>query len=162
MSEQRERTATQAGPPERPDSSIRRTPDRTLRGRIHRVRNRIRQRPKLNVAWRIGIGVLGAIVLILGVIAIPYPGPGWLIVFAGLGILASEFAWAQRVLHVARGYYDRWSAWVRRQNVVVQLLIAAATGLIVVVTVWLLDGFGLVAGWVGLGHWTWLQSPIWR
>ena len=155
MSEQRERTAT--APPE---TEIRTTPDRTLRGRVRRVRNRIRERPRLNLAWRIGVGVLGTLVLVLGVIAIPYPGPGWLIVFAGLGILASEFAWAQRVLRFLRRYYDQWSAWVRRQNVVVQLLLAALTGLVVVATIWLLGGFGLLAGWVGLERWTWLQSPI--
>ena len=157
MSEQRERTATTADPP---DTEIRPTPDRTLRGRVRRVRNRIRERPRLNLAWRIGVGVLGSLVLVLGVVAIPYPGPGWLIVFAGLGILASEFTWAQRVLHFLRYYYDQWSAWVKRQNIVVQLLLAALTGLIVVATIWLLGGFSLVAGWVGLERWTWLRSPI--
>ena len=170
MSEQPRRTATEdvpedrplAGtrPPERREPAARPTADHSLRARIRRVRNRIRRRPKLNLAWRIGVGVLGSLVLALGILAIPYPGPGWLIVFAGLGILASEFTWAQRVLHFARGYYDRWSAWVRRQNIVVQLLLALLTGLIVVATIWLLGGFGLVGGWVGLDSWTWLQSPI--
>ena len=71
--------------------------------------------------------MLGTVVLVLGIIAIPYPGPGWLIVFAGLGILATEFTWAGRLLRFARRYYDRWVAWVRRQNKVVQLLLALAT-----------------------------------
>ena len=34
----------------------------------------------------------------LGAIFLITPGPGWLIIFAGLGILASEFAWADRAL----------------------------------------------------------------
>ena len=105
-------------------------------------------------------GVVGTIVLIAGVIAIPYPGPGWLIVFAGLGILATEFEWAGRVLRFARRYYDRWTAWVKRQNKVVQLLLALATCAIVLVTLWLLDAPWIVAKFVGLGHWTWLRSPI--
>lgn len=52
------------------------------------------------------------LVLVVGVIAIPYPGPGWLIVFAGLAILATEFDWARRVLRYARGKYDAWTAWL--------------------------------------------------
>jgi hypothetical protein len=35
-----------------------------------------------------------------------------------------------------------------------------ATAAIVVGTLWLLNAFALVAGWVGLEHWTWLRSPI--
>ena len=33
-----------------------------------------------------------------GSILVPLPGPGWLIVFAGLAILATEYVWAQRLL----------------------------------------------------------------
>jgi uncharacterized protein (TIGR02611 family) len=132
----------------------------TMRGRLRRFRAGVRRRPQLNRAWRCGIGVLGAIVLVLGVIMIPYPGPGWLVVFAGLGILATEFAWAGRLLRWARGHYDRWMAWVGRQHVVVKVLLGLMTCAVVVLTVWLLDGFGLVARLVGLGHWTWLSSPI--
>lgn len=98
--------------------------------------------------------------LVVGVIAIPYPGPGWLIVFAGLAILATEFTWAKRLLHYARGKYDAWNAWQRRQHWFVRLGILALTGLIVVTTVWLLGAFYYLAQVLGLGHWTWLQSPI--
>lgn len=98
--------------------------------------------------------------LVLGVLAIPYPGPGWAIVFVGLAILASEFTWAKRVLRYARGRYDAWTAWLGRQSTVVRLLVLAATGLIVLATLWLLGALHLVAGWVGLGGWTWLRSPL--
>jgi uncharacterized protein (TIGR02611 family) len=33
---------------------------------------------------------------------VPLPGPGWLIVFAGLAILATEYVWAQRLLNYAK------------------------------------------------------------
>ncbi|MEJ2870615.1 TIGR02611 family protein [Actinomycetospora sp. OC33-EN08] len=131
-----------------------------LRVRLRAFRMKVRSRPSWNLAWRIAIGVLGTVVLIVGVIAIPYPGPGWLIVFAGLGILATEFEWAGRVLRFARRYYDRWTSWVRRQNKVVQLLLGLATCAIVLATLWLLDALWIVAKFVGLGHWTWLHSPI--
>ncbi len=60
---------------------------------------------------RIFVGIGGGLVVIIGIIAIPYPGPGWLIVFAGLAILATEFEWAQRILDKAKGEYDKWQAW---------------------------------------------------
>lgn len=104
--------------------------------------------------------MLGTLVLVGGIVAIPYPGPGWAIVFVGLAILASEFAWAKKVLHFAKGKYDAWTDWLGRQNLVVKLLVLAATGLIVLATLWLLNALYLVAGWVGLEEWTWLRSPF--
>jgi uncharacterized protein (TIGR02611 family) len=104
--------------------------------------------------------VVGGLVLIAGIIAIPYPGPGWLIVFGGLAILASEFDWARRVLHYARGKYDAWTDWLGRQSLLVRVAVLAATGLIVMATLYLLNALYLVAGWVGLERWTWLQSPL--
>ncbi len=128
--------------------------------RLRSFRATVRARPGWNLVWRIGIGVIGTAVLVLGLIAIPYPGPGWLIVFAGLGILATEFTWAGRLLRFARRYYDQWVAWVRRQNRVVQLLLGLATLAVVLATLWLLNALWLVAKVVGLGHWTCLHSPI--
>ena len=93
-------------------------------------------------------------------LACPDPmGPGWLVVFAGLAILATEFEWAGRVLRFAKRYYDAWVAWLKRQNLLVKALVLAATGLVVAVTCWLLGAFALVGGWFGL-EWSWLQSPI--
>jgi len=123
-------------------------------------RARLDERPTLRLAWRVAVAVVGLAVLALGIIAIPYPGPGWLIVFAGLAILASEFEWAQRVLHYARGKYDAWTDWLGRQSLPVKVLVLTATALIVVATLWLLNAFWLVAGWVGLHDWTWLRSPL--
>jgi uncharacterized protein (TIGR02611 family) len=91
---------------------------------------------------------------------IPYPGPGWLVVFAGLAILAREFTWAERVLRFAKRYYDAWVAWVGRRHLVVRLGILALTGLVVVVTLWVLNVFGTVSGWFGI-ELAWLSSPLW-
>ncbi|MGQ0837564.1 TIGR02611 family protein [Actinokineospora sp.] len=109
--------------------------------------------------WRIGVAVVGGAVLAAGIVMIPYPGPGWLVVFAGLAILAIEFPWARRVLDYARGKYDTWTGWLKRQNLAVRLLVLAVTGLIVVATIWLLNGFALIGGWFGI-DWPWLRSPF--
>lgn len=123
-------------------------------------RARIQERPTMRRAWRIGVALIGAAVLVLGIIAIPYPGPGWLIVFAGLAILATEFAWARHVLTYARGKYDAWTDWLARQRLLVRILVLTATALVVLATLWLLNATWMVAGWVGLHDWTWLRSPL--
>jgi uncharacterized protein (TIGR02611 family) len=123
--------------------------------------HRFRRNPALNLTYRIGVGVVGGLVLVAGVLMIPYPGPGWLVVFAGLAILATEFEWAGRVLRFAKRYYDAWVEWLKRQNLVVKALVLAATGLVVAVTCWLLGAFALVGGWFGL-DWPWLASPIFK
>ncbi len=124
------------------------------------MRARIEANPSLRRTYRVGVAVLGGIVLVAGVAMIPYPGPGWLVVFAGLAILATEFHWARRVLHYARGKYDAWTDWLGRQTLLVRLAVLALTGLVVLATLYLLNAFYLVAGLVGLGDWTWLQSPF--
>lgn len=107
------------------------------------------------------VAAIGGIVLIIGIIAIPYPGPGWLIVFAGLGILATEFAWARNVLQFARGKYDAWQNWLNKQNGIVKALFWLLTATVVVVTIWLLNGYGLINQWFHLGM-DWVRSPLFR
>ncbi|MFC7450209.1 TIGR02611 family protein [Rhodococcus daqingensis] len=124
-----------------------------------RLRRRIAGNPALNLAYRICVGVIGGAVLVVGIVAIPYPGPGWLIVFAGLGILASEFAWAHRLLRFVRERYDRFMAWFVRQSIVVKGLAALLTFAIVIGTLWVLGTLGLIGGWVGIEH-PWLRSPL--
>lgn len=124
-----------------------------------RWRDKVRDRPVADLIYRITVGVVGTLVLVVGIIAIPYPGPGWAIVFLGLGILATEFRAAQVVLQHARVRYDAVMAWFTRQHIAVKALSALFTAALVVITLWLFGAFGLVAGWVGI-DWAWLKSPI--
>ena len=59
------------------------------------------------LVWRIIIGFIGGAVTVAGAIALVGPGPGILIVLAGLGILATEFAWAARVMARTRTYAQK-------------------------------------------------------
>ena len=47
--------------------------------------------------WRIAVLVVGLLVTAAGLVMIVTPGPGLLLIVAGLGILATEFAWARRL-----------------------------------------------------------------
>jgi uncharacterized protein (TIGR02611 family) len=77
----------------------------------------------LEVAYRLVVAALGFAIIITGLALIPLPGPGWLIVFAGLALLATEFEWAERLLHFARAKVHRWTDWARHQPLVVRALI---------------------------------------
>jgi uncharacterized protein (TIGR02611 family) len=50
-------------------------------------------------AKRVVIGLIGGTVLLIGVVLIVLPGPAFLVIPAGLAILATEFAWAKRWLN---------------------------------------------------------------
>ena len=104
-------------------------------------------------------GLAGGVVLIVGIVLIPYPGPGWLIVFAGLAILSREFTWAQHALAFGQTKYDEWNKWVARQHWSVKALTFTLTAIVVVATIWLLNGYGLINNWFNLGL-DWLQSPL--
>lgn len=103
-------------------------------------------------AWvrRAVVSVVGAALVVVGVLLLVLPGPGMLLVFAGLVVLAGEFPWARR-----------WTAPVRRQaiaaaraGVATRLRIAwtAAVGVALVVAgiVWMTVP-GLPFGGVGAG-----------
>ena len=42
--------------------------------------------------------VAGFTLLTVGVVMLVTPGPGWLVIFLGLGLLAAEFVWARRLM----------------------------------------------------------------
>jgi len=52
----------------------------------------------LRQARRIVIAVIGFTVLLLGVVMIVTPGPGWLVILLGLSILSVEFVWARHLM----------------------------------------------------------------
>lgn len=105
------------------------------------------------------VATCGGFILLAGIIMIPYPGPGWLVVFAGLGILSTEFTWARRLLDYGKAKYSVWQMWLARQPLWCRLLVWSLTAIIVVVTVWLLDGYGFIEHLLHL-HQAWLDSPI--
>ena len=107
------------------------------------------------------VAVSGGFVVLVGLILIPYPGPGWLVVFSGLAILSTEFAFAKRILHFARGKYDDWVSWLKRQNLIIKLGTLLFTSIVVALSVWLLNGFGFINSILSLGQ-DWLISPLFR
>ncbi len=48
------------------------------------------------------VGVIGSTVVLIGVAMMVLPGPAFIVIPVGLGILATEFAWARRAIRRAR------------------------------------------------------------
>jgi uncharacterized protein (TIGR02611 family) len=55
----------------------------------HQMRNRI---------VRVAVAIGGFLIVLVGIILVPLPGPGLLVVAAGFAVLALEFAWAEHLL----------------------------------------------------------------
>jgi tellurite resistance protein TerC len=53
-------------------------------------------------ARRVVVAVVGSTVLLFGLVLLVTPGPAFIVIPAGLAILAIEFEWARRWLHSAR------------------------------------------------------------
>jgi uncharacterized protein (TIGR02611 family) len=115
---------------------------RRVAAEFGRVRERVRAQPGGKLAWRIAVTVAGVSVIAVGIVLLPLPGPGWLIIFAGLGVLATEYEWAARLLRFARRYVEAWTRWTLRQSPLVRALVGLGgllfVGAILVACWWLL------------------------
>ncbi len=70
--------------------------------------------------------MVGVGVIVVGVVLLPLPGPGWLIIFGGFGILATEYPWAARLLARIRRLVAGWTRWTRSQQPLARLLVGLA------------------------------------
>lgn len=77
--------------------------------------------PPIRVRWRVWfwqrwrkvwIATAGTTVLLLGIAMLVLPGPGWLTIFAGITILATEFAWARWLMKHAHARLQLLAPWI--------------------------------------------------
>ncbi|MFG2531887.1 TIGR02611 family protein [Streptomyces sp. NPDC048516] len=107
-----------------------------------------RSRP-LHVSWQVGVFVVGLAVVVGGVIMLPLPGPGWLVIFAGMAIWATEFVWAQLALRwtkrkVTEAAQKALDPTVRRRNIILTAIGLVIIAAVLAVYVW---KFGLAMPW---------------
>ncbi|MFJ3952983.1 TIGR02611 family protein [Streptomyces sp. Je 1-4] len=107
-----------------------------------------RSRP-LHVSWQVGVFVVGLAVVVAGVIMLPLPGPGWLVIFGGMAIWATEFVWAQLVLRwtkhkVTEAAQKALDPKVRRRNIILTTIGVVIIAAALAVYVW---KFGLAMPW---------------
>lgn len=66
------------------------------------VREETEEKARAHVIVRLARMTVGTLVVIAGIVLLPLPGPGWLIIAAGLAILAQDVVWADRLLKRVR------------------------------------------------------------
>lgn len=65
---------------------------------------------------RIGVSVAGFALVAGGIVMLVLPGPGLLVIVAGLAVLATEYAWARRALDEAKRRARQAARTVRRKK----------------------------------------------
>lgn len=66
------------------------------------------------IRW-IGVATVGGTLIVAGIVMLVLPGPGIAFIVLGLAVLATEFVWAEVLMHkVKKGSKDAWRR-VRRQ-----------------------------------------------
>ncbi|MEV0906648.1 TIGR02611 family protein [Streptomyces hokutonensis] len=109
----------------------------------------IKARRALHVSWQVGVFVVGLAVVAAGIVMLPLPGPGWVVIFGGMAIWATEFVWAQLVLRwtkrkVTEAAQRALDPAVRRRNIVLTSIGLVIVVALVGVYVW---KFGVVMPW---------------
>ena len=110
---------------------------------------------------RILIGLAGWAVILVGIVLIPFPGPGWVIVFIGFSILASEFDWAKEAKEWVHDTYEKWRKWYFSQSFLIQFCFSILSFATAVLIVWLVNGYGFLNTWLHLNQ-RWLVSPFFK
>jgi len=94
------------------------------------------RRPGGQTAWRVAVAIVGLLVVILGVVLLVFPGPGWVVIFLGLSIWATEFKWARSLLVFVRRQVGKWTTWIRRQPRWLAVVVGGAGLVLVGALVW--------------------------
>ncbi|WP_238592205.1 TIGR02611 family protein [Leifsonia sp. ALI-44-B] len=93
------------------DIAIGESPRQPLRQFLRALRAHLDKWPWARAAYRIAVALIGGTVVVVGLIMVPLPGPGWLVVFLGFAILGTEFAWAKKVAAFVKRQLARFWAW---------------------------------------------------
>jgi Putative transmembrane protein (PGPGW) len=114
-------------------------------------RARIKRNPVTRRVYRVTVGVVGVLLVLLAGATGWLPGPGGIpLALLGLAVLASEFEWAARLLDRVKEWLITGAGWARRQPAWVRRL-----GLLAILTAVLLVVYGYL--WF-LGVPSWLPS----
>jgi uncharacterized protein (TIGR02611 family) len=108
---------------------------------IERVRARRDRHRERHGLYRVAFAVLGFVVLAAGVVMLVTPGPGIPVIVVGLGMLALEFAWAERWLErildrVEQAVDQVTQGSPLRRAVVLAVGVAALVAIVVMVALW--------------------------
>ena len=109
-----------------------------------RARAWARRRRSTHILWQAGVLLVGLGLVVAGIAMLVLPGPGWAAIILGLVVLASEYAWARRLLDPVQ----RWARAaartaldpaVRRRNIIIAVVVVVVIAGLVA---WYVVAFG--------------------
>lgn len=109
----------------------------------------IKSSKTLHVSWQVGVFVVGLAVVVAGAAMLVLPGPGWLVIFGGMAIWATEFVWAQLVLRwtrrkVTEAAQKALDPKVRRRNIILTSIGVVIIAVLGAIYLW---KFGFTMPW---------------
>ncbi len=109
----------------------------------------IKARRMLHLSWQVGVFIIGLAIVVAGIIMLPLPGPGWVVIFGGMAVWATEFVWAQLVLRwtkrkVTEAAQKALDPKVRRRNIILTSIGLVIIAVLVGIYLW---KFGIVMPW---------------
>ncbi len=129
---------------------------------LRRVHTKLHANRVTGAVTKIVITTVGVVVIAVGIfLSGPgIPGPGFLVILGGLAILATEWEWADRILHWAKEKYEDAKQHVTEMDPRVRRRRLLLTVLAVVVVVGAATAYVVVYDWPGfaVSGWDWLQD----
>ncbi|ODA69971.1 putative transmembrane protein (PGPGW) [Streptomyces sp. AVP053U2] len=109
----------------------------------------VKARRTLHLSWQVGVFIVGLAVVLAGAAMLVLPGPGWVVIFGGMAIWATEFVWAQLVLRwtkrkVTEAAQRALDPRVRRRNIILTTVGLVVAAVLAGVYLW---KFGLAMPW---------------
>jgi uncharacterized protein (TIGR02611 family) len=65
---------------------------------------------------RLAITIVGFVLIVGGLLLLVLPGPGMLVIIAGLAVLGTEYMWARRALEMAKTKAKEAAGRIRRKK----------------------------------------------
>ncbi|GAA5155615.1 PGPGW domain-containing protein [Nocardioides marinquilinus] len=113
----------------------------------------------MKAAKRVGLEALGWLLLVAGIAGLILPGPGLLMIFAGLAVLSQQYEWAEKRLDPVKFRALKGAA-ESVETVPRTVMSCAGVAFLVACGVfWILDP--AQPGWWPLPDWTWLPGGMW-
>lgn len=125
-----------------------------------RLHTRLHRNPVTSLATKVVVTCLGVAVIAAGFVMMVTPGPGIVAIVVGLGLLATEWDWAERWVHAARAKAHEAAERARAVDPAVRRRRIALIALAVVVVAGAVIGYLAVYDWpvLAVDGWDWIQD----
>ena len=134
----------------------------SARRALRALRGGIARRPLLEQLYQLLLAGAGFATVAVGLVLVPLPGPGWVVVFGGLSLLSARFAWARSARERLLLLLQRAARWYGSLPRLCRAALTAAGGLVVSAGAWACVAVLGLPGWLPQGWLTTARSvPGW-